>query len=110
MNLLLGEKLTLVLFYVSLTILRGEECKALYANYDEKTQICTKGEKGKGPCFGDSGGALIIKHNNRKKAVGVISYVIHGKRNQCFTDMPTIFTRIDTVLPWVEEITRTNTY
>lgn len=96
---------TFFLNYANVTILRDVECKLMHLEYDSTQHICVTGADGinQGVCFGDTGGALVIKYKDDMIAVGVASYLtdMNGK---CFTANPMIFTRIQSFIPWITEV------
>lgn len=62
--------------------------------------ICAGGVASKGPCRGDSGGALIAQDRDLQgwAAVGLVSYQ-PGRR--CGSDQYVVFTEISKFLPWI---------
>ena len=85
-----------ILFEVETESISNEECQerressnsTLVINDDV---VCTL-RKGRGACFGDSGGPLFIKGENASldKQVGIVSYLI----SNCNHNYPTVYARI----------------
>lgn len=62
-----------------------------------KQQICA-GSGGKDSCRGDSGGPLMIKHGEKWKIIGIVSF-----GHECaLPKFPGVYTRVDRFLPWIK--------
>ncbi|KAF5290696.1 hypothetical protein FQR65_LT01986 [Abscondita terminalis] len=68
------------------------ECKRVLSV--SNTNLCTRGYRDKGTCYGDSGSALIFKG----RQVGVASF-----RVPCGTEKPDVFTSVPKFASWIEE-------
>ncbi|KAL1442326.1 hypothetical protein MTO96_030853 [Rhipicephalus appendiculatus] len=75
-----------------------------YGDYFTKDYILCTESRGKNPCHGDSGSALVIwdKHRKRFLEVGVVSF---ADKDNCInkTD-PVVFTRVSKFVPWIREV------
>ncbi|CAB3380268.1 Hypothetical predicted protein [Cloeon dipterum] len=88
---------------VGLSVMENERCAALYRGPHpevrlDSSQLCAGGEKGKDSCGGDSGGPLVFARENKWFVTGVVSY---GPRNCGTQDLPGIYTRVTSFLPWI---------
>ncbi|KAL1480307.1 hypothetical protein MTO96_034731, partial [Rhipicephalus appendiculatus] len=75
-----------------------------YGDYFTKDDILCTESRGKNPCHGDSGGALVIwdKRHKRFMEVGVASFTVS---EVCInkTD-PLVYTRVYKFVPWIREV------
>ncbi|CAB3380270.1 Hypothetical predicted protein [Cloeon dipterum] len=88
---------------VDLAVLANEKCAALYrVLYPslklDSSQLCAGGEKGKDSCSGDSGGPLVLALKGKWFVTGVVSY---GPENCGTQNLPGIYTRVTSFLPWI---------
>lgn len=65
------------------------------------TMLCAGGIDGKGPCNGDSGGALTVRENWGPVVVGLVSFSEGCARR----DVPTVYTRVSKFLSWIRQNT-----
>ena len=91
-----------------LPVVSLEECAKKYTRYDSKAHLCAgKGqESGSGGCQGDSGGPLVCEKDGTWYLHGAVSF---GKRG-CPTTVYTVFTRITTYIPWINNKIGTSAY
>ncbi|XP_065340212.1 CLIP domain-containing serine protease B9-like [Cloeon dipterum] len=87
---------------VSLRVFENDRCAAqyrvLYPSVKlDSSQLCAGGEQGRDSCSGDSGGPLVAQ-NGKWFVTGVVSY---GPRNCGTQDLPGIYTRVTSFLPWI---------
>lgn len=88
-----------VLLKVDITVVKSNECFALWEGFsDPKTEICAwVATGGKGACVGDSGGPLLT---NGGVQVGITSY---GPDSGCAgTAMPSVFERVSAHEAWIK--------
>jgi secreted trypsin-like serine protease len=78
---------------VDMEIQPGHVC-AITAAWDGRTQFCAYAT-GKGVCFGDSGGPILVEQDGEWIQVGISSYVLECGR------YPSYFTRVSAFLPWI---------
>lgn len=76
----------------------SEICKKYYGSFVRDEVICARGEK-KGPCFGDSGGPLLMRYANQYIQLGIVT----GGRG-CASDFPVIYAKIARAITWIREI------
>lgn len=72
----------------------------------DDNQICANGPKDAGACKGDSGGPLFnttfTNEEVRSYQVGIVSF--GATQKSCGNpELPTVFTRVDQYLKWIEE-------
>ncbi|XP_015794457.1 chymotrypsin B-like [Tetranychus urticae] len=67
-----------------------------------RAHICARANRAS-PCFGDSGGPLMVESQERIKlyVIGLVSF-----GNACTDEMPTVFTRVTSYLNWIESIVK----
>ena len=108
-----------ILQKANLPIAKSEDCSEKFIDFNNRTQICAGGEKGKkmlpfiilsnkcisfvsgvDSCKGDSGGPLTYRKNSDEPwfQVGLVSY---GK-SVCGVDSPGVYTKISSFVPWIE--------
>jgi len=65
-----------------------------------ENHICAGGMSGRGPCRGDSGGALLAQDRDLQgwSAIGLVSY---QPGIECGTDQYVVFTELRKFLPWI---------
>ncbi len=90
---------SLELLRADLPIITNQECNDIVGDsYGLITanSICAGGVAiGKGPCYGDSGGPLLVPHEGGWVQVGIVSF---GR--EC-GGVPGVFARVSTLLAWV---------
>ena len=91
-----------------LPVVSHEDCAKKYTRYDSKAHLCAgKGlESGSGGCRGDSGGPLVCQKDGTWYLHGAVSF---GKQG-CQTTAYTVFTRITTYIPWINDKIGINKY
>ena len=84
-----------------LPVVSNEDCAKKYTRYDSEAHLCAgRGlESGSGGCQGDSGGPLVCEKYGTWYLHGAVSF---GKRG-CPTTAYTVFTRITTYVPWIND-------
>ncbi|XP_058457225.1 brachyurin-like [Malaya genurostris] len=88
-----------VVMYTSNPIMTNADCLAAFHEEAVQAQnICLSGEGGRSVCFGDSGGPLAVRENDRSVQVGIASFV-HW--NGCFNGDPSGFARVSYFLTWI---------
>lgn len=80
----------------TIAVQRIEYCTSSYP-YVYYSQLCTY-TPGRDACQFDSGGPLIYKTNGRQYSAGIVSY---GR--QCGTSFPSLNTRTQSYIPWIEQ-------
>ncbi|CAH8512415.1 unnamed protein product [Dicrocoelium dendriticum] len=87
-----------VLRQVGVTVWNTTECSKYYGNLDEKRTLCA-GSKGKGACFGDSGGGLYCRspYSRAWFVAGVTSF---GARDSC-GHIPDVYTSVTAHRDWI---------
>ncbi|XP_059470186.1 CLIP domain-containing serine protease B4-like [Neocloeon triangulifer] len=88
---------------VELSVIDNQRCAKLYRDPHpnvqlDSTQMCAGGEQGKDSCGGDSGGPLVVLRNDTWFVTGVVSY---GPSNCGTQDLPGIYTRVTSYIPWI---------
>lgn len=92
------------LMRVDVPVVAESRCKSYVETVGETygdAIVCTDAT-GKGPCNGDSGGPLFVRHSGRYVLIGIVSY---GSRH-CGTDGSTttaVYARASFLSPWVEK-------
>ncbi|XP_058457024.1 brachyurin-like [Malaya genurostris] len=86
-----------VLMYSSNPILTNANCQS---SWIQEQNICLSGHGGRSVCFGDSGGPLAVRENNRTIQVGITSFV-HW--SGCDTGHAAGFARVSYFLSWIAE-------
>ncbi|CEG39160.1 glucanase inhibitor protein 3 [Plasmopara halstedii] len=94
------------LLRVSLQVVTNDACrKALDSTAIDMSQVCAGGEKNKSPCKGDNGGPL-IKENSNGDSDDVVIGLISGGNGCGIKGSPAIFSRVSSVLPWIQAVTK----
>ncbi|RZC41810.1 Trypsin domain containing protein [Asbolus verrucosus] len=88
------------LLYAKLTTLSSDDCTRLseggeYIFDRGPGQVCALAGKGISPCWGDSGGPLILNGT----LVGIVSYAVYP----CGNGYPDIYTRVSYYVDWINE-------
>lgn len=99
-NTLLDE-----LHYTSVIGISNDGCKSVYGSMITQSTVCAVGypNKNQNTCNGDLGGPVIIEgDNSRPVLVGIISFV---PTNSCLTGTPQGFTRVNSYLSWINDVT-----
>jgi secreted trypsin-like serine protease len=88
-----------VLMSVTLPILSNEDCgKYLGAPIPDR-RMCADGYGGKGSCYGDGGGPLTVRRNDRWVVVGISAFIAL----ECEKGHPSGFTRVSSFLDWIDQ-------
>ncbi|XP_005403508.1 PREDICTED: chymotrypsinogen B-like isoform X2 [Chinchilla lanigera] len=82
-----------------LPLLSTDDCKNYWGDLVTEKIICA-GANGVSSCTGDSGGPLVCQMDGAWTLVGIVSW----GSDTCSTSLPTVYTRITALLPWVLEI------
>ncbi|GJQ65419.1 hypothetical protein Trydic_g4869 [Trypoxylus dichotomus] len=85
------------LLELSTQTLSHAACKLYWPYVFNEDHICTKFETGKGQCFGDSGGPLLLA--NSETQVGIISFS-YDKCGEMFAD---VFVRVSSYMAWIHQ-------
>ena len=96
-----------MLLGVDLPIITNEECEniagAFFGGIGPGT-ICAGGNRlDRGPCFGDSGGPLLVPHMGGWAEIGVVSRAVNV--DQC-GNIPAAFARMTTVYDYIVTVGR----
>lgn len=101
-----GPERTMDLRQAELVSVPGAECKAKYgfraSLIDETVMFCATKPGGGDACKGDSGGPLMVFHDElgfKPHVVGLVSWGL-----KCGTDAPGIYARLSAVHDWIESI------
>lgn len=94
-----------MLLKVELTVIRPSCCTKWVAIKPESTQICVKGNRTESgvfadSCSGDSGGPL--QQNRQNCSYDLLAITSYG--SACSFGFGSVYTRIASYLPWIEEI------
>ncbi|KAJ8926764.1 hypothetical protein NQ314_020882 [Rhamnusium bicolor] len=82
-----------VLLAVNSTVISNRVCNN-YFGIVQDHQVCISGAQGGATCNGDSGGPLVVGNEQ----IGLISYGVRG----CLRGYPSVSTRTDSFLDWIE--------
>jgi chymotrypsin len=86
------------LMSVQQPIISNEACGKRYRATFSSRRICADGSGGKGSCYGDSGGPLAVRRNNRYMVVGIAAFVL---TRGCEKGYPSGYTRVTSFLDWI---------
>ena len=77
-------------------------CQKVYEGDYNENDLCAEDPSGKtGACFGDSGGPLVVGSGDNIVQVGVVSRgIVCAQR-----DIPKIYVRVSSMIPWIKEVT-----
>jgi secreted trypsin-like serine protease len=89
-----------VLRSVTQPIISNEACGKHYSSTIPDRRMCADGSGGKGSCYGDSGGPLLVHRNDRYTVVGISAFIL---ANGCEKGFPSGFTRVTSFLDWIAE-------
>lgn len=92
----------------TLQIVDLERCRALWSelskdfmNHISEDHICATARLDGAACNGDSGGPILRKAKaGTWFQVGIVSF---GVGQSCVSDIPTIYTRISSYIPWIQQ-------
>ncbi|OGG27430.1 hypothetical protein A2960_06570 [Candidatus Gottesmanbacteria bacterium RIFCSPLOWO2_01_FULL_39_12b] len=82
-----------------------------YSNQILDTMLTAGVEQGgKGVCWGDSGGPLLIWSNSKWKQAGIVSWSKKSPELKCETPKkPGVYTRVNSFASWIKSVTGINT-
>ena len=77
-------------------------CQKVYEEDYDENDLCAADPSGKtGTCFGDSGGPLVVGLGDNRIQVGVVLRgIVCAQR-----EIPKIYARVSSMLPWIKEVT-----
>ncbi|KAI3375663.1 hypothetical protein L3Q82_003969 [Scortum barcoo] len=91
-----------ILQEVNVAVVGNNECRCSYGSIITKDVICTGlRDGGKGPCFGDGGGAMVAKKDSSWFQVGIVSFI----RGCALPNFPAGFTRVSQYQEWIKSVT-----
>ena len=91
-----------VLRKATTTVISNESCQQTWTGIVTNGTICSSGAGGKGSCYGDSGGPMILSQNGGSWIqIGITSF----GRDRCELGYPDGFTRVQYYIRWIESIT-----
>ncbi|KAL5291023.1 hypothetical protein ACFFRR_010436 [Megaselia abdita] len=97
--------ITNTLQFVDLKVLDQTACAKPYKKgLVQPSNICVVTQGGHSTCQGDSGGPIVTRQG-AKVLVGVTSF---GSASGCEKNIPAVFTRTTSYLPWIKQITGLN--
>lgn len=95
------KQLSDTLMYVEVPVQHIDICRRLEMSLTDY-YLCSGGEVGKDACQNDSGSALFVFEDGQYIAIGIVAREV-GKGEGCGgKDTYGIYTRVSTVLPWIE--------
>ncbi|KAJ1894726.1 hypothetical protein LPJ66_005016 [Kickxella alabastrina] len=98
-----------VLMKVDLKTSNTEACRKYISEYNPAKMICTEGPIGKSPCYGDSGGPLLMPIDNGLDGFALIGLTSFGsgkdnKEALCGADGAAgFYTRVSAYVSWIAE-------
>ncbi|XP_044267531.1 brachyurin-like [Tribolium madens] len=88
--------------YVTVDIITNLECKATFGSQITENMVCVRGSNIEGPCYGDTGGPLVVRPLGSPVVEHVgISTFFSG--NGCESEDPSGYTRTFPYVKWIEE-------
>ncbi|CAH2269187.1 jg1714 [Pararge aegeria aegeria] len=86
-----------------MTVMTPDLCNTTYMDLLHENIVCAFSSS-TGTCKGDNGGPLTILFNRSEEVIliGVASFV---ETDGCNNGLPSVFTRVQSYLPWISEIT-----
>lgn len=98
----MGRELSDGLLYVKLKIISNKECQKFFKSPIFETHLCVSTLNLKSSSHGDSGGALILETYSNPIQIGIMSF---GSDKGFGIGYPVVYTRLNSYLPWIEEVT-----
>ncbi|XP_037374000.1 chymotrypsinogen B-like [Talpa occidentalis] len=84
-------------------LLSNAECNNFWERGIPEIMVCAGGN-GITSCMGDSGGPLVCQKDGAWNLVGIVSFV----SSTCLGTIPTVFSRVTELSPWIQEILTQN--
>jgi hypothetical protein len=87
---------------IDLRVMDTPECQARagYGPQRVNSGVICAAREGQKTCRGDSGGPVILTNGTTAQLVGIVSW---GKRDCSGDGRPSVFTRVESYLPWIEQ-------